>query len=366
VTEPAPPPLPDTLSFACPGCGARVEYAPGTTMLRCPYCGRVQELGPETRTVREHAFADLATKPRGAVAAHVLTCRKCGATSDSDALATTCQFCGSPLVADVDASPQIPPEAVLPFKVDRTGVRAALGTWVASRRFAPRRFRKVADAESLVGTYLPHWTFDADTTSDYVGQRGEHYYVTETYTVTVDGRPETRTRQVQHTRWYTASGTVQRAFDDVVVRATAHVADDRQDKLEPWPLAEAVPYRPEYLAGYSALRYDVEPQAGLLTAKDQMAPIIERDCRGDIGGDEQRVQHVSTTYANVMYKLMLLPVWVVCYLFAGRTWQILVNARTGEVIGQRPYSKWKIAGAVAAAVIAIAAIVVLLVTRHRS
>ena len=30
-----------------------------------------------------------------------------------------------------------------------------------------------------------------------------------------------------------------------------------------------------------------------------------------------------------MFKLMLLPVWVACYLHAGKTYHILVNARTG-------------------------------------
>jgi DNA-directed RNA polymerase subunit RPC12/RpoP len=359
------PPTADDLTYPCAGCGARVEFAPGTTIMRCPYCQHEQAVIPAARTVREHAFAELAHKPRSAVAAHVLSCQRCGATSDSDALATRCQFCGSPLIADSNASQQIPPEAVLPFQVDRVGVRTALQAWVSSRWFAPKSFRKVSDAESLVGTYIPHWTFDAGTTSDYTGERGEHYWVTETYTTTVNGQTQTQTRQVQHTNWYPASGTVSRFFDDVMVRATVHVADEHQDKLEPWPLDQAVAYQPEYLAGYSALRYDVEPEAGLTVAKARMEPIIRSDCRDDIGGDEQRVHDVRTTYANITYKLMLLPVWVVCYLFAGRTWQVLVNGRTGEVIGQRPYSRWKIATAVLAGLAVIAAIVILIVA-HRT
>ncbi len=364
--SPLSPAAPASLTYSCGGCGARVEYAPGTTALRCPYCGHEQALVPTARTIREHSFAELAAKPRAVVAAHVLTCQKCGATSDSDALASTCQFCGAPLVADQNASVQIPPEAVLPFEVDKAGVRAALRTWVGSRRFAPKRFRKVAEAESLVGTYMPHWTFDADTTSDYVGQRGEHYWVTETYSTTVNGQSQTQTRQVQRTRWHSASGTVARSFDDLLVRATAHVADEDQNKLAPWPLEHAVAYQPEYLAGYAALRYDVEPEVGLDAAKSQMTSIIEGDCRNDIGGDEQRVQHVDTTYRAITYKLLLLPVWVVCYLFAGRTWQVLVNGRTGEVIGQRPYSKLKIAMAIVAALIVIATVITLIVLHRHS
>jgi hypothetical protein len=55
---------------------------------------------------------------------------------------------------------------------------------------------------------------------------------------------------------------------------------------------------------------------------------------------------------------MLLPVWIVCYLYAGHTFQVMVNGRTGEVIGQRPYSKSKIAAAVLAALVVLAVIIV--------
>ncbi|TYC22445.1 hypothetical protein FXF52_20820 [Micromonospora sp. MP36] len=347
-------------SYRCGGCGARVEYAPGTTVLRCPYCGHRQQIAGAGREVREHAYAELATLPRKPVAsvgAHTFVCPGCGARTESDALAQRCQFCATPLVADAAAGELIAPEAVLPFTVDQAGVRTALGQWCRSRWFAPNSLKKVSEAETLKGTYLPHWTFDARTVSDYQGQRGEYYYVTETYTVTVNGRQETRTRRVRRTRWYPASGTVRRDFDDVLVPATTHLPEKQLDQLAPWPLAEAVAYHGDYLAGYHALRYDTEPEAGLAEAKTRMAPVIDRDCRSDIGGDEQRVTAVDTTYSDVTYKLLLLPVWIAAYLHAGRSYQVLVNARTGEVIGERPYSAAKITAAVLAALALVAAIV---------
>jgi predicted RNA-binding Zn-ribbon protein involved in translation (DUF1610 family) len=353
-----------TASYACSGCGARVEFAPGTTVLRCPYCGHEQQVAGAGRAVREHSYAELLELPRkplAAIGAHRFRCEKCGARTESDALSEQCQFCRAPLVADVLADDLIAPEAVLPFGVDHNGVRTALRGWVSSRWFAPGSLKKVSEAESLKGTYLPHWTYDASTVSDYDGERGEHYWDTETYTETVDGESVTRTRQVQRTRWYSADGTVSRDFDDVLVTATSHVAAEHLAALTPWPLADAVAYHPDYLAGYHTLRYDCEPEAGLEAAKQQMAPVIEQDCRGDIGGDEQRLHSVDTSYSNIAYKLLLLPVWIVCYLHAGRTYQVLVNARTGEVIGERPYSVAKIVAAVVAAILVI--LTVLLVFR---
>ena len=80
------------LTYACSGCGARVEFAPGTGALRCPYCQHEEPVVPAARSIQEHPFDALAQRPRQALAAHVWNCQKCGATTDSDLLATRCQF----------------------------------------------------------------------------------------------------------------------------------------------------------------------------------------------------------------------------------------------------------------------------------
>lgn len=352
-------------SYPCGGCGARVEFAPGTTSLRCPYCGFQQEIQATDRAVMEHPIAELAVLPRkpvGAVASHELVCQQCGARTQSEELSGRCQFCSAPLVADPAAVGQILPEAVLPFTVDHNGLRGALRGWVSSRWFAPSALKKVSEAESTKGTYLPHWTYDAGTTSEYAGARGEHYYVTEHYT---DSNGQQQSRQVRRTRWYPARGTVSRFFDDVLVPATQYVPVKRLDDLAPWPLEEAQPFQPQYLAGYHTLRYDIEPETGLEEAKRRMAPVIHEDCRRDIGGDEQRVERVDTSYADITFKLMLLPVWVAFYVYAGKRFQVYVNGRTGEVHGERPYSTAKIVLAITAAVVLIGAIITIFVlTRH--
>ena len=95
-----------------------------------------------------------------------------------------------------------------------------------------------------------------------------------------------------------------------------------------------------------------------------MAPVIHQDCESDIGGDEQRVTSVQTRYFDLMFKLMLLPVWLAAYVYAGKTFQVMVNAHTGEVVGQRPYSVWKIAFAILIGLSAAAVIIFLLASGH--
>jgi hypothetical protein len=344
--------------YPCSSCGASVEYAPGTTVLSCPYCGAQTPLQPTGVQVREHAYAEFAQLPRKPIATlapHVFKCRGCGAVTESDKLSDRCQFCDAPLVADAADGDMVTPEAVLPFQLDRPAMRESLRKWASSRWFAPNSLKKVTEAEASRSTYLPHWTYDADTTSAYRGERGDHYWETETYTE----NGETKTRQVQRTAWHPVSGVVGRSFDDVLVTGTSKVTPKHLESLEPWPLLEAEAYRPEYLAGHETLRYDVEPEQGLDRAKQTMQSVIQNDCRQDIGGDEQRVHSIDTEYRDVMFKLMLLPVWVAVYLHGGKTYNVLVNGRTGEVAGERPYSALKIAAAIALAVLIIAAIIVI-------
>ncbi|MEV6346561.1 hypothetical protein [Actinoplanes sp. NPDC051851] len=341
----------------CSGCGASVEFAPGTTVLTCPYCGAQTAIAPAERAVREHSwagFAGLPRKPVATLAPYSFTCRGCGAVTQSDKISSRCQFCAAPLVADVTTGEQVVPEAVLPFAVDRAALRTALRGWASSRWFAPNSLKRVTEAESSHSSYLPHWTYDARTVSQYRGERGEHYWVEEQYRE----NGETKTRSVRKTRWYPASGTVARDFDDVLVAGTTRIMPEHLDDLEPWPLADAEPYRPEFLAGHETLRYDVEPETGLGTAQSRMATVITGDCRHDIGGDEQRVTSVETAYSDVTFKLMLLPVWIACYLHAGRTYNVIVNGRTAEVSGERPYSKAKIAAAVTATLLLLATILI--------
>ncbi|UWZ59690.1 hypothetical protein Daura_22460 [Dactylosporangium aurantiacum] len=348
--------------YPCAGCGANVEFAPGTTALRCPYCGHETQIAAATRQVTEHEwsqFAGLPRKPIALLAKHVFKCQNCGAETESDAISDRCRFCGAAVVAEVNPEDQVVPEAVLPFALTKQQLREELRKWAASRWFAPNGLKKVTEAESAKSTYLPHWTYDTRTVSHYQGQRGEHYWVTETYTE----NGETKTRQVRKTQWHHASGTVERTFDDVLVAGTTKVTQQHLDALEPWPLTDAQPFHAQYLAGHETLRYDVEPETGLEQAKRKVAPVIEQDCRHDIGGDEQRVDHVDTEYHELTFKLMLLPVWLACYIYAGKTYNIQVNGRTGEVAGERPYSAAKIAAAITAAVLIIAAIVAFFVLR---
>jgi len=132
----------------------------------------------------------------------VIHCENCGADAVLEAhqVALNCSFCGSSHVVTLDALPGIRPGAVIPFTISQEVATASFTKWINSRFFAPGDIKKKHRVERMTGTYIPYWTYDADTYSVYSAQRGTYYYVTERVTVTRNGKRVTENRQVRKTR----------------------------------------------------------------------------------------------------------------------------------------------------------------------
>ncbi len=58
----------------------------------------------------------------------------------------------------------------------------------------------------------------------------------------------------------------------------------------------------------------------------------------NIGGDEQRVHSICTDCSAITFKHILLPVWLCAYRYQNQRYQVIINARTAEVQGERLYS----------------------------
>ncbi len=247
---------------------------------------------------------------------------------------------------------QIKPQAQLPFLLGEDQARAAMNGWLGRLWFAPSDLRQYARAgRAMQGIYVPYWTYDAETRTEYSGQRGTVYYETRPVTVVVNGQRQTAMQQVARIRWSPARGRVARNFDDVLVLGSTSLPKRFTDALAPWDLSVLSAYEPKFLAGFRAEGYTVPVEDGYGEARSIMNAVIEQDVRRDIGGDQQRIGRVETSVGALTFKHVLLPVWLAAYRYRGKSFRFVVNGRTGAVEGERPYSAVKIAIAIAIALV---------------
>ncbi|MEO6956228.1 MAG: hypothetical protein ABI137_05735 [Antricoccus sp.] len=278
-----------------------------------------------------------------------IVCQNCGGRTvfSGSITATKCPYCATPIQRnDVQNAPaRLPIDGVLPFQVSEDAGRKVIEDWINNRWFAPNEFQKYRELGSFSSVYASYFTYDADTETEYSGQRGDSY----TVTVGSGDNEHTETR----IDWTYRSGIVQNTFDDVAELANTGFDPKRIRDLEPWPTQRATPYTPEFLAGHLARTYDKDAEAVLPSAKSRMEAEITQTVRSDIGGDEQRISHLNTAWHSLTYKYVLLPIWLLTVIYQGHAFQVFINGITGEVQGDRPYSKIKIAFATILALIVV-------------
>ena len=176
------------------------------------------------------------------------------------------------------------------------------------------------------------------------------------------GKMVVKTRTVTKIRWNNVSGHVDNIFDDVLVVASKSLPQEYVEKLEPWELENMLPFNEGYLSGFKTESYQVDIKEGFDNAKIKMDERIRASVCRDIGGDHQRIHTLNTVYNNITFKHILLPIWISAYMFKDKVYRFLINGRTGEVQGERPYSWIKIA---AVSILAAAIILVILVLANK-
>lgn len=343
--ETAAAPVSAEVRFPCENCGAETTWDPDADAMLCAFCNTSVPVPRGEGTILERPLTeeDLAERGYG-VERRVLQCSNCGArvTLDESATASACVYCGSAQVLAQEANRNaIRPESVVPLDVGKGTAERAFRSWIRGLWFRPGALKR-ADPSAAVGLYVPFWTYDCAVHSDWSADAGYYYYTTETYWTTENGRRVQRTRQVRHTRWVPAWGKRDDFYNDLLINASRGLPEGLVHRLGEFDLRALAPYRPEYLAGWRAEEYQRDLAAGWEAAQGFVEGSQRRRCSGDVPGDTQRNLRVKNTVRDVRWKHILLPIWVIHYRFNKRVYPVLIHGQTGRVVGEAPYSVWKI------------------------
>lgn len=325
----------------CPNCGATVVFNPATGMMHCDYCGYSCEVPKDENenSVCEIDFNSAINTESYEWGAEKKTveCKHCGAVSIYDALETAavCPFCGSTQVMPAATDKTIAPGGVCPFTVTKEKAGENFKNWLKKQLFAPRKAKKSASPEAFKGVYMPYWTFDANTTSNFTARAGYDHTSRDK-----DGKTTTTTT------WRHVNGVYDEFIDDETVMASKRHENSGVKQCEPFKLSKVIPYTPKVLAGFVAERYSIGLKEGWGLAQEKIHGKLERSINNYVKQHWScdRVDRIkfTTDYRDITYKYILVPVWISSFQYKEKTYQFAVNGQTGKVGGKTPISVFRV------------------------
>ncbi|MCL2254017.1 MAG: hypothetical protein FWC09_06180 [Lachnospiraceae bacterium] len=339
----------------CPSCAGIMSYDPVHEGLSCPFCGyteKITDFKKENKTAEELCIstADRLENCNWGAEKKSIICSSCGAESIYDALqiSAVCSFCDSNNVMEASCDNTMAPGGVVPFKISDQQAANLFKNWIKKKWFSPKMAKNSAKADRFLGIYLPYWTFDADTESNFKADYG------------IDKRVKKGDRIETVTKWFKTRGNHLEKIDDELVVATTNHNQSMLRGLEPFNTADNKAYKPEYIAGFVAERYAIGIKDAWNFAKQMIGQRLNRNIeariRKDNNADRVRNLKISTTYTDITYKYLLLPIWVSHYTYQDKVYHFMVNGQTGKVSGKAPISIIKVMFAIVGSIAILAAL----------
>jgi Zn finger protein HypA/HybF involved in hydrogenase expression len=318
----------------CEVCGGHMVFDPKTQGMKCPFCGGIQDIDKTRDNIIELDISKMNQMDfNWNIEKKVIICQNCGGETIVEPNDETqyCSFCGSQhILKREDNDMGMKPQGILPYQLTNDGAKEQLKKWIKRRYLAPRDLGKRYLDRNLKGIYIPFWTFDADTFTTYNCQIGTYYY-------TGSGKERKR-----HVRWRPHHGKYSRFFDDTLVCAISHEHHKYIKKIEPFNMGAVVDYSPDFMAGYYAQKYTIMPDVAYKMAQENMGTDIKHDVVSSLPGDTYRSYSQRVSFSDVTFKHLLLPVYMMSYVYKEKMYNVMVNGQTGEVQGQSPVSAIKV------------------------
>lgn len=347
------------VQYKCPCCGADMTFDSNTGKLLCDSCGYTCDIdsmkrNEEGNTTTSDNYTNETNTNSFDTDVNQYICNNCGAVliTEPDTTATTCSFCGAPVVLADRLSGELSPYYIIPFQIDKAKAQEAFKKWCKNGRLTPKGFMTADRIKSMTGLYVPFWLYDlhsqgeinANCTRVRTYDEGE-YIVTET----------------QHYNVYRSADL---NYLKIPVDASEKMNDNLMDKLEPFDYSNLKPFNMPYLAGYIAEKYNYNDKDLFPRVQSRVASYSENYLRSSIMGyNTVNVfnRHIHIQPKNAFYAL--LPVWMVCYDYKDSEHVFAMNGETGKIVGRPPLSFGKIAawfGGVSAASLVIIKLIALL------
>ena len=327
--------------YKCPCCDGAIAFDSKTQKMKCPFCGTEFEIetleqysgildndGEDNLEWEKEAGTEWSEGE--AENLNVYACNSCGGeiVGDETTAATSCPYCGNPVVMLGKLSGSLKPDLVIPFKLDKKAAKEILKNHYKGKVLLPKVFKTENKIEEIKGLYVPFWLFDADANAHirYKATR-VRYWSDSRYNYT-------------ETKYYSVIRGGDIGFDNIPVDGSTKMADDLMESLEPFNLADAVDFNTAYLAGYLADKYDVSAEDSIERANYRIKNSTAAEFRKTVNGYTTVSTEASTinlTRGSTRYAL--LPVWILNTSWKDQKFTFAINGQTGKIAGRLPMDK---------------------------
>ena len=257
-------------------------------------------------------------------------CKSCGGeiVGDETTGATSCPFCGNPVVMMGQFSGALKPDIIVPFKLDKKAAKEGLQKHLSGKRLLPKIFKNQNHIDEIKGIYVPFWLFDADADARV------RYRATSVRKWEDDEYNYTETSYFDVHR----SGSV--GFENVPVDGSSKMPDDLMESIEPFNINDAVDFQTAYLAGYLADKYDVTADESIDRANERIKRSTEETFASTVTGyNTVTTENSSINLLNGKAKYALYPVWILNTTWKDKKFTFAMNGQTGKFVGDLPVDK---------------------------
>ena len=343
--------------FKCPHCDGGIEFNSGEQKMKCPYCDsefEIEALMAYQAELDKPYENDMTWETGGnewregeTDGLRVYSCNTCGGEiiADETTGATSCPFCGNPVIMTGQFAGSLRPDLVIPFKVGKKAAMETLQHHYKGKVLLPKIFKDENHVKEVKGVYVPVWLFDADADAhvQYKATKirrwsDSKYYYTETNHFMV-----------------TRAGGI--GFEHVPVDGSSKMDDTLMESIEPFHIADAVDFQTAYLSGFLADKYDVDDAASVGRANERIKRSTEQAFAATVNGYNTVIPVSSNIKLNnSKAKYALYPVWLLTTQWKNKNFIFAINGQTGKIAGDLPmdigaFWRWLlgVSGAVGAA-----------------
>lgn len=324
--------------YKCPCCGGAIEFDSRLQKMKCPCCDTEFEMealqGYDEELKSEQADDMAWNTPAGSQwqegeesGLRAYVCKSCGGeiVGDENMAASSCPFCGNPVVLMGQFSGDLRPDYVIPFKLDKKAAKEGLMRHLSGKRLLPKVFKDQNHIDEIKGVYVPFWLFDTDARANI------RYKASSTRTWSDSSYDYTETSYYLVHR----GGSI--GFERVPVDGSSKIAGDLMESIEPFDFSAAVPFQTAYLAGYLADKYDVTVEESTERANERVKRSTEEAFAATVTGyDTVTPERSSVQLQGGSIKYALYPVWLLSTTWNGKPYLFAMNGQTGKFVGDLP------------------------------